>query len=314
MDKISIIVPCYNEQDSLPYFYVAVTEISKKMADQEFEYLFINDGSKDDTLNLIKELSNKDKRVKYISFSRNFGKEAGMYAGLQYATGDFVVVMDADLQDSPNLLETMYKEIKTGKYDCIATRRTTRDGEPAIRSFFARQFYKMINKISKTNIMPGARDFRMMTRQMVNAILSVGECNRFSKGIFNWVGFETKWIEHVNAKRVAGTTKWSFWNLFVYSVEGITSFSSLPLALASVVGLAFCIIAFFLICVVIFRTLVFGDPVAGWPSLVCIISMLGGLQLLCIGVLGQYLAKTYLETKHRPIYIIKENNAEKLNN
>lgn len=312
MDKISIIVPCYNEQDSLPYFYKAVIEISKKMSEVEFEYFFINDGSRDDTLNIIKEYSQKDERVKYISFSRNFGKEAGIYAGLQHVTGDYVAIMDADLQDSPSLLPEMYNEIKTGKYDCVATRRTDRDGEPAIRSFFAREFYKVINKISNTNIVPGARDFRMMTRQMVNAILSVGECNRFSKGIFNWVGFETKWVEHVNAKRVAGKTKWSFWNLFLYSLEGITSFSNLPLALASIVGLVFCIIAFFLICVVVFRTLVFGDPVAGWPSLVCIICMLGGLQLLCIGVLGQYLAKTYLETKRRPIYIVKESNAERL--
>ena len=310
MDKISIIVPCYNEQESLPYFYKEMIEISKKMPDQKFEYFFINDGSKDGTLNVIKGYSQKDKRVKYISFSRNFGKEAGIYAGLQNVTGDYVVIMDADLQDSPSLLPNMYHEIKLGKYDCVATRRINRDGEPAIRSFFSRQFYKVINKISNTNIVPGARDFRMMTRQMVNAILSVGECNRFSKGIFNWVGFETKWIEHVNAKRVAGKTKWSFWNLLVYSLEGITSFSSIPLALASVVGLAFCIIAFFLVCLVIFRTLYFGDPVAGWPSLVCIICMLGGLQLLCIGVLGQYLAKTYLETKHRPIYIIKESNSE----
>lgn len=311
MDKISIIVPCYNEEDSLPYFYQAIVLISQKMSEQEFEFLFINDGSTDSTLNLIKEYSNKDKRVKYISFSRNFGKEAGLYAGLQYATGDYVAVIDADLQDSPNLLETMYKEIKTGKYDCVATRRTTRGGEPAIRSYFARKFYKVINKLSNTNIVPGARDFRMMSRQMVTAILSVGECNRFSKGIFNWVGFETKWIEHVNVKRVAGKTKWSLWNLLAYSLEGITSFSSIPLALAAIVGLAFCLIAFSLICVVIFRTLVFGDPVAGWPSLVCIICLLGGLQLLCIGVLGQYLAKTYLETKRRPIYIVKESNDER---
>lgn len=310
MDKISIIVPCYNEQEILPYFYKSIVEVSKKMSGQEFEYFFINDGSKDSTLNVIKELGYKDKRVKYISFSRNFGKEAGIYAGLQYVTGDYVVIMDADLQDPPGLLPEMYMEIKTGIYDCVATRRTTREGEPPIRSFFARRFYKIINKISDINIVDGARDFRMMTRQMADSIISLDEYNRFSKGIFNWVGFEIKWIEYANVERIAGKTKWSFGNLFSYSMEGITAFSTLPLAIASVTGIAFCIIAFILICVVIFRTLIFGDPVAGWPSLVCIIFAIGGLQLFCTGILGQYLAKTYLETKRRPLYIIKESNSE----
>jgi len=310
MDKISIIIPCYNEQDSLPYFFDSITEISKKMANQEFEYLFINDGSRDSTLDLIKDYALRDACVKYISFSRNFGKEAGIYAGLHHVTGDYVVVMDADLQHPPSLLPKMYSEIKSGIYDSIAVSRKSRDGEPKIRSFFASKFYKFINKISETNIAPGAQDFRMMTRQMVDAILTIGEYNRFSKGIFQWVGFETKWIECLNVPRVAGKTKWSFGSLFLYSVEGIISFSNVPLALASIIGVVFCLIAFILIGLVIFRTLVFGDPVPGWPSLVCTICLLGGLQLLCIGVLGQYLAKTYLETKHRPIYIIKESNLE----
>jgi len=312
VDKISIIIPCHNEQETLPFFYRAIVEVSKKMNEQEFEYLFISDGSKDSTLSVIKELSHKDKRVKYISFSRNFGKEAGIYAGLQHITGDYVAIMDADLQDPPGLLSEMYMEIKTGIYDCVATRRTNREGEPPIRSFFARHFYKVINKISNTNIVDGARDFRMMTRQMADAILSMDEYNRFSKGIFSWVGFEVKWIEYVNVERVAGKTKWSFGNLFLYSMEGITAFSTVPLAVASVTGLAFCLIAFILICVIIFRTLIYGDPVAGWPSLVCIICAIGGLQLFCIGILGQYLSKTYLETKCRPIYIIKEGNCERV--
>lgn len=310
MDKISIIVPCYNEQEMLPYFYKSIFKVCSKMNEQDFEYFFINDGSSDDTLSIIKELSNKDNRIKYISFSRNFGKEAGIYAGLQHVTGDYVVIMDADLQDPPSLLPEMYMEIKTGIYDCIATKRTNREGEPPIRSFFAKQFYKIINKISNINIADGSRDFRMMTRQMVNSIISLNEYNRFSKGIFNWVGFEIKWIEYTNVERISGETKWSFRSLFSYSIEGIAAFSTLPLAIASVTGLAFCLIAFILICVIIFRTLIYGDPVAGWPSLVCIIFALGGLQLFCIGILGQYLAKTYLETKRRPIYIIKESNSE----
>lgn len=312
MDKISIIIPCYNEQEILTFFYNSITEESRIMHEEEFEFLFINDGSKDNTLNVIKELGQKDERVKYISFSRNFGKEAGIYAGLQHVTGDYVVIMDADLQDPPSLLPEMYKEIKTGRYDCVATRRTNREGEPPLRSFFAKQFYKVINKISDINIADGARDFRMMTIQMADSIISIGEYNRFSKGIFNWVGFEVKCIEYKNVERKAGKTKWSFRKLFLYSMEGIAAFSTLPLAIASVTGIAFCIIAFLLICLIIFRTLIYGDPVAGWPSLVCIIFAIGGLQLFCIGILGQYMAKTYLETKRRPIYIIKESNSERV--
>lgn len=312
MDKISIIIPCYNEQEILTFFYNSITEESRIMHEEEFEFLFINDGSKDNTLNVIKELGQKDERVKYISFSRNFGKEAGIYAGLQHVTGDYVVIMDADLQDPPSLLPEMYKEIKTGRYDCVATRRTNREGEPPLRSFFAKQFYKVINKISDINIADGARDFRMMTIQMADSIISIGEYNRFSKGIFNWVGFEVKCIEYKNVERKAGKTKWSFRKLFLYSMEGIAAFSTLPLAIASVTGIAFCLIAFLLICLIIFRTLIYGDPVAGWPSLVCIIFAIGGLQLFCIGILGQYMAKTYLETKRRPIYIIKESNSERV--
>lgn len=309
MDKISIIVPCYNEQQILPCFYESIIEVSNNMSEQEFELIFINDGSQDSTLHLIKEFSHIDKRVKYISFSRNFGKEAGIYAGLQHVTGDYVVIMDADLQDPPNLLPEMYMEIKKGIFDCVATRRIDREGEPPLRSFFAKKFYKLINKISDINIVDGARDFRMMTIQMADSIISLDEYNRFSKGIFNWVGFEVKWLEYKNVGRKIGKSKWSFGKLFCYSMEGIAAFSTVPLAIASVTGIAFCFIALVLICLIIFRTLIYGDPVAGWPSLVCIIFAIGGLQLFCIGILGQYLAKTYLEAKRRPIYIIKESNS-----
>lgn len=308
---ISIIVPCYNEEESLPLFYdviVKQAEIMKNKFDTDFEFIFVNDGSRDNTLDTIKSLSQKDERVKYISFSRNFGKEAAMYAGMKSARGDFTAIMDADLQDPPSLLEEMYRYITEENYDCVATRRTTRKGEPAIRSFFARCFYKLINKISKANIVDGARDFRLMTRQMVGAILEMTEYNRFSKGIFGWVGFETKWLEYENTKRVAGETKWSFWKLFLYSLDGIIAFSTVPLAISSIIGFLLCIVAFVLIITIIVKTLLFGDPVAGYPSLVCIICFLSGIQLFCFGILGQYLSKTYLETKHRPIYIIKETN------
>lgn len=308
---ISIIVPCYNEEESLPLFYdviVKQAELMKNKFDTDFEFIFVNDGSRDNTLDIIKSLSQKDERVKYISFSRNFGKEAAMYAGMKSASGDFTAIMDADLQDPPSLLEEMYRYITEENYDCVATRRTTRKGEPAIRSFFARCFYKLINKISKANIVDGARDFRLMTRQMVGAILEMTEYNRFSKGIFGWVGFETKWLEYENTKRVAGETKWSFWKLFLYSLDGIIAFSTVPLAISSVIGFLLCIVAFVLIITIIVKTLLFGDPVAGYPSLVCIICFLSGIQLFCFGILGQYLSKTYLETKHRPIYIIKETN------
>ena len=308
---ISIIIPCYNEEDSITYFYDAITKQSAVMQNKykvDFEYLFINDGSRDNTLQVIKEYAKKDDRVKYISFSRNFGKEAAMYAGMQHADGDFVAVMDADLQDPPYMLEEMYKSIINEGYDCAATRRVNRKGEPPVRSFFARMFYKLINKISNANIVDGARDYRLMTRQMVDAILEMGEYNRFSKGIFGWVGFDTKWLEYENTERAAGETKWSFWKLFLYSLDGIIAFSTAPLAIASVIGFLFCIIAFVMIVVIIAKTLIWGDPVAGYPSLVCIIFFVAGVQTFCIGILGQYLSKTYLETKKRPIYIIKESN------
>ena len=307
---ISIIVPCYNEETAIPYFYDAITKQSAKMDELEFEYLFINDGSKDKTLDVLKDYAEKDPRVKYVSFSRNFGKEAAIYAGLKSARGDYVAIMDADLQDPPALLEEMYAAVTKEGYDCAAARRTTRKGEPPIRSFFARCFYKLINKISKTEIVDGARDFRLMTRQMTDAILSMTEYNRFSKGIFGWVGFNTKWLEYENTERVAGETKWSFWKLFLYSLDGIMAFSTVPLAISSVIGFLFCIIAFVMILAIIAKTIIFGDPVAGYPSLVCIIFLVSGVQLFCLGILGQYLSKTYLETKSRPVYIIKESNTE----
>jgi len=307
MDTLSLVVPCYNEQDSLPQFYKEVVKIVSEMDMVQFEFLFVDDGSNDRTLNILKDLHMQDSRVRYISFSRNFGKESAMYAGMEYAVGDYVAVMDADMQDPPALLPEMYRILTEEKnYDCVATRRTTRTGEPPIRSFFARCFYKLINKISKTEIVDGARDFRFMTRQMVNAILSMKEYNRFSKGIFSWVGFKTKWLEYVNVKRIAGETKWSFWKLLLYSLNGIIAFSTAPLAIASITGFLFCIIAVIMAIVFAVKTLVWGDPVPGFPTLICVILLVGGIQLFCIGILGQYLAKTYLETKERPIYIIKE--------
>lgn len=306
MNKISIVVPCYNEQESIPYFYKEICETFKKIPDTTLEVIFVDDGSKDHTLEIMKEVSNRDERFKFISFSRNFGKESALYAGLSEATGDYIAVMDVDLQDPPELINEMYKILKTKEYDCVATRRVSRDNEPVIRSFFARLFYKLINKISATNIVDGARDFRLMTKQMVQAILEVSEYNRFSKGIFSWVGFKTKWLEYENKSRVAGSTKWSFWKLFLYSLDGITAFSTVPLAIASVIGLLFCFISLILVLFIIIRTLLYGDPVAGWPSNTCIIFLVGGIQLFCIGILGQYLSKTYLETKKRPIYIVKE--------
>ena len=307
MQKISIVVPCYNEQASIPYFYHAIRRIADEMSMIQLELIFVDDGSKDDTLEVIKQLYEEDNRIHYLSFSRNFGKESAIYAGMKAASGDYVAVMDVDMQDPPSLLPQMYQILTKEKaYDCVATRRTTRKGEPPIRSFFARQFYKLINKISKTQVIDGARDFRMMTRRMVDSILSMEEYNRFSKGIFGWVGFQTKWLEYVNVKRVAGETKWSFWKLLVYALDGITAFSTAPLILSSIFGLFFCAVALIMIVVIVVKTLIWGDPVAGYPSLICAIFLLGGVQLLCLGILGQYLSKTYLETKHRPIYIIKE--------
>ena len=307
---ISVIVPCYNEQDVLHLFYDEISFVAGKMSAYDFEFIFGNDGSRDNTLKICKELAAKDERVKYISFSRNFGKEAGIYAGFEKAKGDLVCMMDADLQDPPALLPEMVKVIEEDGYASVATRRVTRKGEPPIRSFFAGLFYNLMNKISKIEIVDGARDYRLMTRQFVNSLLSMGEYNRFSKGLFGWVGYQTKWLEYENVERAAGETKWSFWKLLLYSIEGIMAFSTVPLAISAVMGILFCAMAFVLILFIIVKTLAFGDPVAGWPSTACIILFVGGVQLFCVGILGQYLAKTYLEVKGRPIYICKETNIE----
>lgn len=310
MEKlISVIVPCYNEQEVLNIFYDEITRVAGEMTGYNFEFIFVNDGSKDDTLKICKELAANDSRVKYISFSRNFGKEAGIFAGFEKSKGDLVCMMDADLQDPPSLLPEMVKYVEEG-YDSVATRRVTRKGEPPIRSFFARMFYKLMNKISKTEIVDGARDYRLMTRQFVNSLLEMREYNRFSKGLFGWVGYETKWLEYENVERAAGETKWSFWKLFLYSIQGITAFSTVPLAVSAVMGIIFCIAAFIMIIVIVAKTLIFGDPVAGWPSTACIILLVGGVQLFCLGIVGQYLAQSYLEIKNRPIYICKETNIE----
>lgn len=310
MKRISIVVPCYNEQEVLPLFYTEITKVMQEMmqtySDLEFELLLIDDGSKDDTLKEFRELAQGDSRVRYISFSRNFGKEAGMYAGLQNATGDYVVVMDADLQHPPTFIPEMYSYILSGEYDCVATRRVNRVGEAKLRSWFARKFYKIMNKISQTEIVDGAQDFRFMTRQMVDSILAMGEYNRFSKGIFSWVGFRTKYIEYENVERAAGTTGWSFWKLFRYALEGFFAFSTAPLSISSFLGILSCLVALIMIVVIIIKTLIFGDPAQGFPTLICVMFLLGGLQLFCIGIVGQYLAKTYLETKKRPIYLVQE--------
>lgn len=306
---LSIVVPCYNEQEALPYFYKEICRVAGEMKAShgaEFEFIFVDDGSRDNTLAIARELHKKDPRVRYISFSRNFGKEAGILAGLEAAKGDYVAMMDADLQDPPALLPRMLDALLEEDYDCAATRRTNRKGEPPIRSFFARMFYKIINRLSDADIVDGARDYRLMRRRMVDAILALPEYNRFSKGIFGWVGFKTKWLEYVNVERVAGETKWSFWKLFLYSLEGIVAFTTAPLALASLIGIIFCVLAFVMILFIIVRTLLFGDPTSGWPSLVCIIFLCSGVQLFCMGVLGQYLAKTYMEVKRRPVYIVRE--------
>lgn len=312
--KISVVVPCYNEEDALPFFLQEVCRVADEMGQDStisFEFLFINDGSKDRTLQILRNAAKEDPRVRYISFSRNFGKEAAMYAGLKNATGDYVATMDADMQDPPALLPEMYEALQKGEYDSVATRRVDRKGEPPIRSFFARCFYKIINRISDADIVDGARDFRLMKRQMVDSIVSMGEYNRFSKGIYGWVGFRTKWLPYENVERVAGETKWSFWKLFLYSIQGIIAFSTAPLAIASVMGVLLCVLSFVIILYIIAKTLIWGDPVGGWPSLACMIMFMGGLQLFCTGILGQYLAKTYLETKKRPIYIAAETSWEK---
>jgi glucosyltransferase len=305
MKRISIIVPCYNEEEAIPLFYKEIRKVLETLP-AEAELWFVNDGSRDGSLKQMKALRGKDERVHYLSFSRNFGKESALYAGLEAATGDYVAVMDVDLQDPPALLPEMLETLERGECDCVATRRVTRKGEPKLRSFFARRFYRLINRISKTEVVDGARDYRLMTRQMVDAILSLKEVSRFSKGIFGWVGFDTKWIEYENIERVAGETKWSFWKLLIYSLDGIIGFSTAPLAIASVTGVVFCVAALLLLLFFFIKTLVWGDPVSGFPMTICIVLLLGGIQLFCIGILGQYLSKTYLETKRRPIYILKE--------
>ena len=300
-------MPCYNEQEVLPIFYNETCKVIEKM-DADFEFIFIDDGSKDNTVLIMRELAEKDDRVFYYSFSRNFGKEAGIYAGLSNAKGDICVVMDADMQDPLSLLPQMYDAIINEGYDLVATCRETREGEPPVRAFFARLFYKIINKISDADIKDGARDFRMMSRKMVDSIIELGEYNRFSKGIFGWVGFKTKWLPYENIERAAGNTKWSFWKLFKYSLDGIVNFSSAPLYISSLIGILFCIIAFISTIFFFVRKLMFGDPVTGWASTACIITFIGGIQLFCVGVLGQYIARMYLETKNRPKYIIRETN------
>lgn len=306
---ISVIVPCFNEEEAIPYFYEAMEKVRKEMG-EKFEYIFVNDGSKDGTLKVLRQLSGQDQAVRYLSFSRNFGKEAALYAGLQAAKGDLVTVTDVDLQDPPEMLIEMKAMLEANaELDCVGTRRVSRDGEPPIRSFFAKLFYKLMNKISQVEVVDGARDFRLMRRHMVDAILSVSEYNRFSKGIFAWVGFETEYLPYKNVERVAGQTSWSFWKLLSYSIEGIINFSDTPLNIASYTGFFTFLLSLVLMVFVVFKTLVFGDPTIGWPSTICIILFLGGLQLMTIGILGKYLAKVFLETKKRPIYIVKEKSS-----
>ena len=308
MKKLTVIIPCFNEEEALPIYYQEMSKVMAEMPELETELLFIDDGSTDRTLRVMKDLHILDARCQYLSFSRNFGKEAAIYAGLRNATGDYVAVMDVDLQDPPHMLPQMYKILEQEGYDSVATKRSTRTGEPRIRSFLSESFYKFINKISKTEIVNGARDYRLMKRNMVDAVLNMSEYNRFSKGIFEWVGYRTKWLEFENVERSAGATKWSLKKLFFYSMEGITGFSVAPLSLASIMGVVFCLLSFIIIGFIVLRTLIWGDPVSGWPSLVCIVFFVGGIQLLCTGIVGQYLSKTYLETKHRPIYILKESS------
>lgn len=309
-EKITLIVPCYNEEEVLPYFYEEFQKVAGQLEGYEMEVLFVDDGSKDGTLSIVKAFAKQDERIKYLSFSRNFGKEAAIYAGLQNAHGEYTVLMDADLQDPPSLLPEMVRAVKEEGYDSAATRRVTREGEPPIRSFFARRFYALMNRISSAEIMDGARDYRLMNQNFKNAILEMTEYNRFSKGIFGWIGFQTKWIEFKNVERRAGETKWSFFKLFRYSIEGIIGFSTAPLAMVSVLGLFVCTVAFLFLIFIVIRTICFGDPVAGWPSMMCIILMLGGIQLLCTGILGMYLSKIYLESKNRPIYLCRESNVD----
>ena len=310
MKKLDLVVPCFNEEDSIPLFYEEIKKVRNELR-ININIYFINDGSSDRSLEIMKNLSFKNEWVNYLSFSRNFGKEAAMLAGLEASTGDYVTIMDVDLQDPPSLLGEMVRLIEEEGYDVVGTRRVTRKGEPPIRSFFARMFYRIINKMSKVEMVDGARDYRLMTRQVVNSILTLKEYNRYSKGLFSFVGFKTKWLEFENVERVAGETKWSFWKLFLYAIDGIVAFSTAPLVISAMIGLLFCLIAFVLIIVIIVKTLAFGDPTSGWPSLVCIIFMVSGVQLLTLGVIGEYLSKMYMEVKKRPIYIVKETNLEK---
>lgn len=305
LKKISIVIPCYNEEETIAIIYKELVQVDRKLQDFYFEYIFINDGSTDDTLLKLRQLSKKQ-NVHYLSFSRNFGKEAALYAGLKEANGDYVTVMDADLQDPPELLIEMVRILEQGEYDCVGTRRINRRGEPSIRSWFARKFYQLINRIGEVEMVDGARDFRLMTRQMVDSVLELSEYNRFSKGLFAWVGYNTKYLEYENRERVAGQTSWSFWSLFKYSIDGIVNFSEAPLNLASFVGAFSCFASIIAMILIVVKTLIFKDPTSGWPSLVCIILFIGGIQLLCLGIVGKYISKIFLETKKRPIYIIKE--------
>lgn len=312
MKKISLIIPCYNEAETLPLFCKEISAVMQRMHDYEFEIIYVNDGSSDKTLLILKDFAQKDKCVRYLSLSRNFGKEAAMYAGFANATGDYVAIMDADLQDPPSLLPEMVEILESGEYDSVATRRVSRDGEPPIRSFFARMFYKLINKISDVDIVDGARDYRLMKREMVDVIVEMGETNRFSKGIFGWIGFKTYWYPYKNIERFAGETKWGLWKLFKYSIDGIVSFSQVPLNIASWMGICCTGISLLVILFIIIRKILFGDPVQGWASNMCVVIFIGGIQLFCLGVIGQYVGKTYAETKKRPHYIVSECSDENI--
>ena len=305
-DKISIVVPCYNEEESLPVFYDAIVKVSNEMKGVDFEFLFVNDGSKDKTLSILRDFAKKDKRVRYISFSRNFGKEAGMYAGLSNSTGDYVAIMDADMQDPPEMLKDMYKTLLEEEYDCVALYSSRHDDYTFLRKFFTSCWYKLIGIISSVSQQPGARDYRLMKRRMVDSIIDMGEYNRYTKGIFSFVGFNTKWIDYIPPQRVAGKSKFNFIKLFKYALEGILAFSTTPLVISAMIGLIFCLVAFIAIIVIIWKTIAYGDPVSGWPSLACMIMFMGGLQLFFFGIMGMYLSKIYLEVKKRPIYIAKE--------
>lgn len=314
MEKISVVVPCYNEEDVLELFNVEMEKLRKELKNVTLEVIYINDGSADNTLNILRELAKKDKNNKYISFSKNFGKESGIYAGLKNATGDYVVVIDADLQHNPRTIIDMYNILKEKEYDSVAVRRVDRKGEKKLISFFSRIFYKVIKAISQIEVVDGEMDFRMMNKKMYKAVLKLSETNRFSKGIFSWVGFNTKWLEQENIERAAGTTKWSFWKLVTYSMSGITAFSTMPLVISSVIGLIFCLLSFILVIYVVIKTIIVGVLTPGWASTVCIIFLTSGVQLFCIGILGQYLGKTYIESKNRPLYITKESNIDEENN